>query len=613
MRKSFLDMFHFGMVNRRGGSGPLFIPDQIGFSFEFSGTFVDPSTRQIVCLPIKGLLLHITGEKKLMRSLTTLLVGLVLFVAPVSLVLAQETQSAANAGASSAAGATKAEVDQLRSELAAQRQTIEELKALVEKLAQEKLAEEKPAPAAKDSATVTPVAAAPAETHWAETASSSNGAHLSDAVLREPEPLAAAIDQATPPPPKKDTPLTAGWNGEHFYIRSPDGQFTISPYGYVNNDYRAYKGDGAPADTFVLRNARFGFQGSYGSHFDFALLADAASSTGSVVRDVYLNVRIRPEFQFQAGQFKAPFAQETGIGDTNLDFVERGFQSMLYPSAATTFRSPGAAIHGDLDGGVVQYWVGAFNGKGYAANNTTNEPEIVGRLRFYPFRKSKSDWWRQLAFGGSIDHAKSRALSGDLSFAGTLPDGAYTFFPQFPINGSIERYNGEFTYVKSAFSLRGEYDQLNQFRTNIGSFQQGGLGFITLPGITAKAWDFSSTYLLTGEKRPENGTPRVGHPLFGPDTPGGQGRGLGAWELAFRFTGIQANEPGANFLNFYTPGFVPTFNDHTFEYTFGVNWYPNYWVKYVLNVGVDQLKQPSVIGSVPQNYFVVLQRLQFRF
>ena len=134
----------------------------------------------------------------------------------------------------------------------------------------------------------------------------------------------------------------------------------------MDNDYRAYKGDGAPADTFVLRRARFGFQGNYGSHFDFALLTDAAATSGSVVRDVYLNVRIRREFQFQAGQFKTPFAQEAGTGATNLDFVERGFQSMLYPSAASAYRSPGIAFHGDIDGGVVQYWVGAFNGKGYA-------------------------------------------------------------------------------------------------------------------------------------------------------------------------------------------------------------------------------------------------------
>jgi phosphate-selective porin len=554
-----------------------------------------------------------------MRSLTVSF-ALLIFMVPGSLLsgsLAHAQGPADKPAASVSNVATKEEVNQLRSEVAAQRQTIEELKALVEKLAEAKAGAPDTRATGNGSVQIRPVAAASAETTSQPVDAPGQGAvRLTNAVLLEPEPapVSAALDQAQPAAvPKKDTPLTAGWNGEHFFIKSPDGQFSISPYGYVNTDYRTYQGDGAPADTFLLRNARFGFQGSYGSHFDFALLTDAAATTGAVVRDVYLNVRVRPEFQFQAGQFKAPFAQETGIGDTNLDFVERGFQSMLYPSAASAYRSPGVALHGDIDGGVMQYWVGAFNGKGYALANTTDEPEIIGRLRFYPWRKSKSDWLKQSAFGGSIDHARARGLSGDQSFSAALPDGAYTFFPQFAINGPIERYNGEFTYIKSRFALRGEYDQLNQFRQNVGSEQAGGLGFLSLPGITAKAWDISTTYLLSGEKQPENGTPRVKHPLFGPDTPGGQGRGLGAWELAFRFTGIQAKEPQADFLSYYTPGFVAGFNDHTDEFTAGLNWYPNYWVKYVLNVGIDQLKDPSVIGQVPQNYYVIEQRLQFRF
>ncbi len=555
-----------------------------------------------------------------MRSSISFFVLLIGFTVTGWVARAQNTEPANTTGDSSSVSVTKEEVNQLRSELAAQRLTIEELKALVEKLAQERTG------AADGSAHIpgiTPVADTSATNTLKGNTATIDGItviapgvspRLMNAVLVQPVPVpeAVVVDQPQPAAPKKDIPLTAGWNGEHFFIQSPDGQFTISPYGYVNTDYRAYKGDGAPSDTFLLRQARFGFQGSYGSHFDFALLTDAATTSGSAVRDVYLNVRWRPELQFQAGQFKAPFAQETGIGDTSLDFVERGFQSMLYPSAASAYRSPGVALHGDISGGILQYWVGAFNGKGYALANTTNEPEIIGRLRFYPWRKSNNTWFKQLAFGGSIDHARSRGLSGDQSFSGALPNGAYNFFPQFAINGPIERYNGEFTYIKSRFALRGEYDQLNQFRQSVGSEQSGGLGFLSLPGITAKAWDLSTTYLLTGEKRPENGTPRVKHPLFGPDTPGGQGRGWGAWELAFRFTGIQAKEPSAAF-NYYTPGYVPTFDDHTFEYTAGLNWYPNYWVKYVLNVGIDQLKQPSTIGAEPQNYFVVIQRLQFRF
>ncbi len=560
-----------------------------------------------------------------MRSLTTFFVLLVAFMAPGSPADAQGSQPAEKTAASVSDVASKEEVNQLRNEVAAQRQTIEELKALVEKLAavQARASDARASDtrasdtrAADNSSVQIRPAGEAIPNPPALDAAGVGTPRLRNAVLLETEPLpaAAVVDQAQPAAaPKKDAPLAAGWNGEHFFIRSADGQFTISPYGYVDNDYRAYKGDGAPADTFVLRRARFGFQGNYGSHFDFALLTDASATAGSVVRDVYLNVRIRPEFQFQAGQFKTPFAQEAGTGATNLDFIERGFQAMLYPSAASAFRSPGVAIHGDLDGGVVQYWLGAFNGKGYAVVNTTNQPEVIGRLRFYPWRKSKSDLLKQLAFGGSIDRGRSRGLSGDQSFSGSLPDAAYNFFPQFAINGPIQRYNGEFTYLKSGFALRGEYDQLNMSRNNVGSEQEGGLGFLSLPSIIAKAWDVSATYLLTGEKQPENGTPRVKSPTFGPDTPGGKGRGWGAWGVGVRFTGVQANEPEANFLNYYTPGFVPGFNYHTFEYTFGVNWFPNYWVKYSVNLGIDQLKEPSTIGAIPQNYYVVLQQIQFRF
>jgi phosphate-selective porin len=200
-----------------------------------------------------------------------------------------------------------------------------------------------------------------------------------------------------------------------------------------------------------------------------------------------------------------------------------------------------------------------------------------------------------------------------VSFSGALPDAAYTFFPQLRINGPIERYEGEFTYLKGPLALRGEYVQMQQQRYDIGSETPGGLGFLSVPGIGAKAWNIGTTYLLTGEKRPENGTPRVKRPLFGPDTPGGKGRGYGAWEVGLRYTGIQADAPGANFLNFYTPEFVPTYDYHTDEITFGLSWYPNYWVKYMVNVGIDQLHQPSVTGQEPQNFFVVMQRLQFRF
>jgi phosphate-selective porin OprO/OprP len=541
-----------------------------------------------------------------MRSLTTYVALGMLLVAGV---LAQAQQAADNSSASS--GASKQEVNELRKEVLEQRKTIEELKAIVQKLA-----ENKSQAADAGSMGIKPVASVTPATTDSSEAAAGTGPHLVNTVLVEPEPAAeVAVDQAKPTATeaKKEPPLTAGWNGEHFFIRSPDGQFSISPYGYVDNDHRAYKGDGAPSDTFVIRRARFGFQGNFGSHFDFALLTDANATSGAIIRDVYLNVRIIPEFQFQAGQFKEPFAQETGMGATNLDFVERGLQSLLYPCAGTAYRCPGITLHGDVDGGVMQWWAGAFNGRNGVAPNLTNEPEFVGRVRFYPWRKSKNDWFKQFAFGGSIAHGRTRGLSNDLSFNGTLPDFAYNFFPSLHVNGPTERYEGEFTYIKGSYALRGEYVQLQQQRYDTGSETVGGLGFLNLPGVGSKAWNIHTTWLITGEKKPENGTPRVKRPLFGPDTPGGKGRGWGAWEIGVRYSGVQANAPAANFFNIFTPGFVPEYDFHTDQITFGINWYMNYWIKYQFNVNIDQLHQPSVTGQVPQNFYSLTQELQFRF
>ncbi|MGB2604358.1 MAG: hypothetical protein WBC78_12240, partial [Candidatus Sulfotelmatobacter sp.] len=225
-----------------------------------------------------------------MRSLTTSFALVILMVSGLMvsgpLARAQGSPSDGKAAAAPSNVASKEEVNELRGEVAAQRKTIEELKALVEKLVNGKTQA-----AVDGTPQIHPVADAPSAAISALPVSASrDGVRLTNAVLVQPDPvaIAAVVDQAAPAAaPKKEPPLTAGWNGEHFFIRSPDGQFSISPYGYVDNDYRAYKGDGAPSDTFVLRRARFGFQGNYGSHFDFALLTDAASTSGSVVRDVY--------------------------------------------------------------------------------------------------------------------------------------------------------------------------------------------------------------------------------------------------------------------------------------------------------------------------------------
>ncbi len=122
------------------------------------------------------------------------------------------------------------------------------------------------------------------------------------------------------------------------------------------------------------------------------------------------------------------------------------------------------------------------------------------------------------------------------------------------------------------------------------------------------------TYLLTGEVEPENSIPKVLHPVIGPASPGVTGGpGWGAWQLKARYSWLEGRAAGATFDTPPTPTAIPTYSAHTDQISMGVNWYLNYWVLVKFDFNVDRLHDPSVSGIMPQNYYVALQGLQFRF
>lgn len=483
--------------------------------------------------------------------------------------------------------ASKEEVQELRDQVAAQQKTIEELRAMVQQLAKQ-----------QESGETRVV----------------NAAVIQQQPADEEVPLAVAQKSATK---SGESPLTAGWNGEHFFLTSSDGTFLLMPVGYLNAQYNFYKGDGAPSDTFSIKRARFGVQGNYGKQLDYAFLFETASTL--TIRDAYVDFKPWNGFKIMGGQFKVPFSMEVGTGDTNVEFYDRSIISVLYPDAGGGFRAPGIDAHGDLFDGRMQYWVGLFNGQGLLTSGTTNEPEVVGRLRFSPWKNSHGSA-KGLSFGGSAEHSRSKGLALEQSFSGVMNDGTYTFFPQFRINGGVERYNGFFSFLRGPLGVRGEYAQLLQKRDNIGSLTPGGIGFNTIPGVIGKGAYVSVNYLLTGEREPENAIPRVKHPVIGPPSPGESGApGWGAWQLKFRYSWLEGKAPGATCDATtvpacpITPAIVAPYSDHTDQFTVGVNWYLNYWVLVKSDFNVDRLINPSVQGILPQNYFVFVEGLQFRF
>jgi phosphate-selective porin OprO/OprP len=407
---------------------------------------------------------------------------------------------------------------------------------------------------------------------------------------KQPEPPAFP----PPPPPEKGEPI-AGWNGEHFFLQTPDSNFNLQPYGYVQFDYRAYWGNGAPPNTFLIRRARFGFQGRYDRYYEFRMLADFADTNSTLVRDFVLNVNYFAELQLTAGQFVEPFGQEVASTSVQfIDFVERGLTSLLYPSTPN-FRSPGVMLHGDLAKGVFSYWAGVFNGKGNLAFNTTNEPEVLARIRIYPF-KGGSRWLKGFAFGGAIGHQRNRGLSNELSFNALVGDRSFTLIPQIPVNGPAERWNGELTWIVGPGALRAEYDELRQLRRSLD------VGFADLPQLRARAVNVDLTFLITGEPRPENGQPKPFSPFLTPQ----HEAGTGAIEVKARYSYLWARALGDPINGF------PDIRNSVHEISFGINWYPSFLVRYMIDFNIYKINEVTAGGALPQWLPVLLQRIQFR-
>ncbi|MBI3651772.1 MAG: hypothetical protein HY231_12200 [Acidobacteria bacterium] len=454
-------------------------------------------------------------------------------------------------------------VDQQQRVLAAMEKRLQEVEGKTQTSA---LASAKPAPAneANTSATALP----------------DNG--ISSA--KTPASVAdAAPDKTASPLETAEGKLLAGWK-DHPFVKSADGRFIANLVGVAQLDLRAYQAGNHPPNTFLLRRARLGLEGTLAKYFDYRLLGDFADRSSALLRDAYVTVHRTERLQLRFGQFKAPFGQEENTPGNNLDFVERSLADNLAPS-----RSPGVMVFGLLYKGAVEYYVGAFNGKGLLNNNNNNTPESIVRVRFAPWKQAAASQWRGLAFGGA--YAQGRNARGT-SVSGQTESRSFTFYAPEIINGKVTRANGELSWTLGPAMLRAEYDQTNQEREDLG------LGGTTLPGVIAKGLVGQFSYLLTGETKIENGSVTPRRELF---TNEGGRRGYGAWELKARFARLQINDGTAK-------------SNHAATLYFGVNWYLNRYVRYLFDVGLERFND-SLRSPKPgdRNYLVTLSRIQFAF
>ena len=346
---------------------------------------------------------------------------------------------------------------------------------------------------------------------------------------------------------------------------SKDGSWSVHVLGRLQVDGGAlgdeddfYKNDNATE----LRRARLGAEGNFYQGWKYRLEADFANSSLDV-KDAYIDYGgefVEPAY-VRVGQYKTPNSLEQTGSDLFTTFMEK------------------AAI---IDAFELDYQIGLGGGVGgdnwgvdaglfgqNASEQQDNEGYALAARGHYAFLYGPEDSGNAVHLGGS---ARYRNFDNDV-FNSEVQYRQRPFFhftgTRSVDTGTITDAEGdvwvgpEFAWVQGPFSLQSEVANTFLQRKH-GEDDANNLwgGYL------------SASYFLTGEHRnydPERGVfdrVKVEHPL--------QDGGAGAWEVGARADYIDLNNEGVK-------------GGEQISYIGGLNWYPNNFVRFILDGAVTQV------------------------
>ena len=411
---------------------------------------------------------------------------------------------------------------------------------------------------------------------------------------RELDQDAAVAKAATAPK------LSLGQNG--FSFSSADSNFVAQIHGLVQLDSRTFFHDGNinGNDGFLLRRARPIFTGTVFKNFDYNFTPDFGGSVVQI-QDAYLNYRLAPEFQVQAGKFKSPVGLEQLQSDPVTAFNERSIVTDLVPN-----RDLGIALKGDVFDGAASYTMGIFNGapdySGTTANASVQDDKgFTGRLFFQPWKNTSANALRGLGFGvgGSynVNHPSTNTATG--LTGGYTTDGQQKFFSYnsgVGASGGTWRVSPQAYYYYGPFSLLGEYVVDSQRVSKAAKSAD----------LQNNAWEITGGWVLTGEDATYAGVTPL-HP-FDP-----RANQWGALQIVGRAAQLNVDR------NAFSKGFASSAKsaDTATAWSVGLNWYLNKNIRANLSYshttfdGFTGKAAPGVIPAQSEN--VLFSRLQLSF
>jgi phosphate-selective porin OprO/OprP len=377
-----------------------------------------------------------------------------------------------------------------------------------------------------------------------------------------------------------------------------DGDNCVSLTGRAHLDFGgySYKPNSAltsPQDMrngFNARRARIGLTGTFARYWDWGVVIDGGGSQDgqATLNNAYIAYKGVKGLVVEGGYMDVPYTLDETISSNNIMFMERATSQVLATDiAAGDNRAAFGARAFDK-----WWWTGLYvTGPTTGYNHSTRVPVgMTGRLVVVPINND----FGSLLIGGDFQYLF------DTGGAPNVNELRLRDRPEIRIDPNRILDTGTLTNIKSARVLSGEV------AGGIGSFYFQGEYFnyaISRDGLTDLTFNggyAQASYMLTGEKRKYN-TSAGSYGGISPKNPFTPHGGIGAWELAARYSYVDLNDS-------------VVYGGVQKNLTFGVNWYVNDNLRFMLNwVNGEVEKRNAANIDVGAKYNAVAMRAQVAF
>ena len=354
---------------------------------------------------------------------------------------------------------------------------------------------------------------------------------------------------------------------EGLKLKSKDGNFKFQLGGRIMTDYAHYEDDKSRlGDGTEFRRARLFLAGSFYKHLDFKSQLDFAGNSVSV-KDMYIRYNFMPN-SLTFGNFKQPFSLEEQTSSKYITFMERALPNVFSPGRLIGI---GYNIRGEN-------WSFALAGAGSSVTGDASDEgdegySLTSRVHFAPLSEAS----KNVHLGAAVSYRNLQTLSFR-----ARPESHVTS-ARFLDTGTITNVTDEILYGLEAASVWGPFAVQGEY---IGVRVTRDLG---LSDLDFYGWyGYASLFLTPGDHRKYSAKKGT----FGRVQPKHSyaDGGLGAWELAVRYSGVMLTDEdilGGGEKNL----------------TFGLNWYATSHVRFMLNyirVNNDNNATGNVANLLPQ-------------